>query len=232
MTAELAILKYTDDLGRILTIPLTATQIQKWFECFENHKPFIVYVSDQYRGVNPSKIIDWTIAGVSEDLKSMERTHIADITWESMKPIVKQEKELPSTSKEDTSDNLVQNEKTPPLETETVLTENKLDTPNGRVSYKKETLFKVECKCGEEYTFYNFRRSTRSGCKSCNQIVVVDYSVGLIETDRGEAWLMTNKYWVDKQPHPDDQIKETPTNDFKTDVIKNALNKWSAKNLK
>ncbi|MCW3793841.1 hypothetical protein OM416_19805 [Paenibacillus sp. LS1] len=232
MASELAVLRYTDDLGRTLTIPLTVSQIQEWFECFENHKPFIVHLSDQIRGVNPSKIIDWTIAGVSPDLKSMRRTSVADITWESGKPIVKQERVLPSTSKENIPESSVLNE-TPPLKTGPTITEETTDTSNGKIFHKKETLFKVECKCGEEYTLYNFRRSTRSGCVHCNQIVVVDYSPGLIETDQGEAWLMTNKYWVRKQTHPDDEVKETlPSTDFKTDVMKNELTKWSAKNQK
>ncbi|MFX3643365.1 MAG: hypothetical protein ACE3L7_32735 [Candidatus Pristimantibacillus sp.] len=237
MASELAILRYTDDLGRTLTIPLNATQMREWFECFRNEEPFIVYVDHQFRGVNPTKLIDWTIDGVSSDLKSLGNSSVEDLTWESLRPRLKPTKALPETTVPSTtvdSKVIVSSvpDETPSTDKTTTLNvpEKESESSNEKPTIKKNTLFKIECKCGKTYTIYYHSRSTKYFCKHCNEIVFVDYSAGKIQTEEGEAWLMTNTRYVVRQPHPDDVTIPYPQNTQLTNGISDALDKWREKN--
>lgn len=229
MASELAILRYTDDLGRTLTIPLNISQIKEWFMCFENNNPFIAYVSNEYRGVNPSKVIEWTIEGVSSDLKSLGNSCVADLTWGDMKSKLKQNKTVPEESvpsKTDDSKVMESSVRDQPPSADT--------TSTGKAPLlhdsKKNTLYKVECKCGENYLLYYYNRSTKNYCKQCKQIVFVDYSAGKLQTDEGDAWIMTNKRFVVRQPHPDDITMAYTENTKHTTGLSTGLDKWLKKN--
>ncbi|MFE6076704.1 hypothetical protein ACFVQB_19765 [Paenibacillus sp. NPDC057886] len=84
MKEDQVMLRYKDDLGAVGTIPLFRNQVQKWFNCLKNAQQVIVYIGSAYRGVNPNKIIDWSIENVSESLVSMKDTDPIDLTWASM----------------------------------------------------------------------------------------------------------------------------------------------------
>jgi len=56
--------------------------------------------------------------------------------------------------------------------------------------------FKVDCKCGTTYTTYSQYYTTKWYCSKCNEIVFLDKKKGKVATDKGDAWYMTNKYYV------------------------------------
>lgn len=180
MASELAELKYVNELGETLTVPLNEAQMKKWFECFSNQQPFMEYVNNEFIGVNTSRVVNWTISDVTQDLESLggsEQTNISD------------------------------------------------EKPTG----KKNTLFKIECKCGKDYTHYNHSRSTKYYCRHCNEIVFVDYDAGKIQTPKGAAWLMTNRRFVVRQPHPDDVTKPYSETTVHENSISSAIDKWRKK---
>ncbi|WP_138493407.1 hypothetical protein [Paenibacillus pinistramenti] len=66
-------------------------------------------------------------------------------------------------------------------------------------AYKKsELLIKVECKCGASYLTNSPLKRTKWYCSECNEIVFLDMKKGLIETPKGQAHYMTNKYFVER----------------------------------
>jgi len=58
--------------------------------------------------------------------------------------------------------------------------------------------FKVDCKCGTTYTTYSQYYTTKWFCSKCKEIVFMDKKKGKVPTDKGEAWYMTNKYFVER----------------------------------
>ena len=56
--------------------------------------------------------------------------------------------------------------------------------------------FKVDCKCGTTYTTFSQYYTTKWYCSKCNEIVFLDKKKGKVLTDKGDAWYMTNKYFV------------------------------------
>lgn len=70
-------------------------------------------------------------------------------------------------------------------------------------AYKKnEILIKVECKCGASYLTESPLRRTKWSCGECNEIIFLDHKKGQIETPRGLAYYMTNKYFVERNTSP------------------------------
>lgn len=56
--------------------------------------------------------------------------------------------------------------------------------------------FKVDCKCGTTYTTFSQYYTTKWYCSKCKEIVFLDKKKGRVPTDKGDAWYMTNKYYV------------------------------------
>ncbi|CAJ1314465.1 hypothetical protein PO903_19690 [Paenibacillus sp. PK4536] len=68
-------------------------------------------------------------------------------------------------------------------------------------AYKaNEILIKVDCKCGTAYTTDSPFMRTKWYCTKCKEIVFLDPKKGKVETSRGEAFYMTNKYFVERAP--------------------------------
>ncbi|KAF6564084.1 hypothetical protein G9G63_12195 [Paenibacillus sp. EKM202P] len=62
-----------------------------------------------------------------------------------------------------------------------------------------KTLIQVECKCGASYIEESPHKRTKWSCKECNNIVFLDRKKGMVDTNIGKAWYMTNKYYVERQ---------------------------------
>lgn len=58
--------------------------------------------------------------------------------------------------------------------------------------------FKVDCKCGTTYTTFSQYYTTKWFCSKCKEIVFMDKKKGKVPTDKGDAWYMTNKYFVER----------------------------------
>lgn len=58
--------------------------------------------------------------------------------------------------------------------------------------------FKVDCKCGTTYTTFSQYYTTKWYCSKCKEIVFLDKKKGRVSTDKGDAWYMTNKYYVSR----------------------------------
>lgn len=70
-------------------------------------------------------------------------------------------------------------------------------------AYKKnEILIKVECKCGASYLTTSPLKRTKWYCSKCNEIVFLDSKKGQVETPKGPAYYMTNKYFVEREATP------------------------------
>ncbi|WP_223066565.1 hypothetical protein [Paenibacillus caui] len=66
-------------------------------------------------------------------------------------------------------------------------------------AYKKnELLIKVECKCGASYLTNSSLKRTKWYCSKCNEIVFLDSKKGLVDTPKGPAHYMTNRYFVER----------------------------------
>ncbi|ANS77184.1 hypothetical protein AWM70_10175 [Paenibacillus yonginensis] len=66
-------------------------------------------------------------------------------------------------------------------------------------AYKKsELLIKVDCKCGASYVTHSPLKRTKWYCNECNEIVFLDMKKGLVDTPKGPAHYMTNKYFVER----------------------------------
>ena len=69
-----------------------------------------------------------------------------------------------------------------------------------REAYKTtEVLIKIDCKCGTSYVTESPYRRTKWYCTKCKEIVFFDHKKGMIETTRGDAYYMTNKYYVSRE---------------------------------
>lgn len=54
------------------------------------------------------------------------------------------------------------------------------------------------CKCGETYNeeIYQFR--TKSSCSQCHSMVFLDRKIGRVETEKGNAWYLTNRDYAER----------------------------------
>ncbi|MGW8958967.1 hypothetical protein [Paenibacillus sp. NPDC055715] len=67
-------------------------------------------------------------------------------------------------------------------------------------AYKStETLIKVDCKCGTSYVTESPFKRTKWYCTKCREIVFLDNKKGMVDTSRGKAHFMTNKYFVERE---------------------------------
>ncbi|MEC0089902.1 hypothetical protein [Paenibacillus macquariensis] len=71
------------------------------------------------------------------------------------------------------------------------------------VAYRQQSeerlLIQVDCKCGASYEEGLSKYRTKSSCKECNSLVFMDRKVGIVDTVKGKAWYMTNKYYVERE---------------------------------
>ncbi|MDO7905923.1 hypothetical protein Q5741_05760 [Paenibacillus sp. JX-17] len=68
-------------------------------------------------------------------------------------------------------------------------------------AYKQnEIIIKIDCKCGTAYITDSPYKRTKWYCSKCREIVFLDAKKGMVETSRGPAYYMTNKYYVDREP--------------------------------
>ncbi|KJD42658.1 hypothetical protein [Paenibacillus terrae] len=61
-----------------------------------------------------------------------------------------------------------------------------------------KTLIQVTCKCGASYIKESPYKRLKWSCEKCNNIVFLDQKKGMVDTQKGKAWFMTNKYYVDR----------------------------------
>ncbi|WP_025721416.1 hypothetical protein [Paenibacillus sp. 1-18] len=61
-----------------------------------------------------------------------------------------------------------------------------------------KTLIQVECKCGASYIEESAYKRSKWGCKECGEIVFMDSKKGMVDTVKGKAWYMTNRYFVER----------------------------------
>ncbi|MNP83355.1 hypothetical protein D3C76_1822720 [compost metagenome] len=57
---------------------------------------------------------------------------------------------------------------------------------------------KIDCKCGTAYVTESPYKRTKWYCTKCKEIVFLDAKKGMVETSRGDAYYMTNKYFVSR----------------------------------
>lgn len=62
-----------------------------------------------------------------------------------------------------------------------------------------EILMKIDCKCGTAYVTESPYKRTKWYCTKCKEIVFLDPKKGMVETSRGDAYYMTNKYFVTRE---------------------------------
>ncbi|MNW30384.1 hypothetical protein D3C74_72710 [compost metagenome] len=62
-----------------------------------------------------------------------------------------------------------------------------------------KTLIQVECKCGASYIEESVYKRNKWGCKECSDIVFLDSKKGMVDTEKGKAWYMTNRYFVERR---------------------------------
>ncbi|WP_440110497.1 hypothetical protein [Paenibacillus sp. QZ-Y1] len=66
-------------------------------------------------------------------------------------------------------------------------------------AYKStEILMKIDCKCGTAYVTESPYKRTKWYCTKCKEILFLDAKKGMVETSRGDAYYMTNKYFVSR----------------------------------
>ncbi|MBP1177418.1 MULTISPECIES: hypothetical protein [Paenibacillus] len=61
-----------------------------------------------------------------------------------------------------------------------------------------KVLIQVECKCGASYVEGSAYKRNKWGCKECGDIVFLDSKKGMVDTNKGKAWYMTNRYFVER----------------------------------
>ncbi|WP_311078198.1 hypothetical protein [Paenibacillus polymyxa] len=61
-----------------------------------------------------------------------------------------------------------------------------------------KVLIQVECKCGASSIVESAYKRSKWGCKECGDIVFLDSKKGMVDTTKGKAWYMTNKYFVER----------------------------------
>ncbi|AOK91782.1 hypothetical protein [Paenibacillus polymyxa] len=61
-----------------------------------------------------------------------------------------------------------------------------------------KALIQIECKCGASYSEESAYKRNKWGCKECSEIVFLDNKKGMVETVKGKAWYMTNRYFVER----------------------------------
>ncbi|ALS09890.1 hypothetical protein ABE82_26080 (plasmid) [Paenibacillus peoriae] len=85
------------------------------------------------------------------------------------------------------------------IQLETIPLENPKNDLQADSTYSKaETIMQIECKCGESYIIRSAYKKLKWSCKNCNSIVFLDRKKGLVDTEEGKAWYMTNRYFVDR----------------------------------
>jgi hypothetical protein len=66
-------------------------------------------------------------------------------------------------------------------------------------AYYTKELFQIECKCGEEYQKEYAPYTQKNSCTKCNEMVFVDRKRGKQPSENGPLWIMTNRYYVDRE---------------------------------
>lgn len=68
--------------------------------------------------------------------------------------------------------------------------------PEDTASKTSMVWFQIECRCGEEYLQKKIERVNWAACKNCQSKVYTDRSIGQKASEKGDVWLMTNRYYV------------------------------------
>jgi hypothetical protein len=66
-------------------------------------------------------------------------------------------------------------------------------------AYYSKELFQIECKCGEEYLKEYASYTQKNSCAKCNEMVFVDRKRGRERSENGLVWIMTNRYYVERE---------------------------------
>jgi hypothetical protein len=72
-------------------------------------------------------------------------------------------------------------------------------------------LYRVECKCGAEYFCAMNVGREKARCRDCQENVFADRHAEPVRTETGaKATLLTNRYWVEREPRPEQPVATTP----------------------
>ncbi|MDP4099361.1 hypothetical protein OIN60_21830 [Paenibacillus sp. P96] len=185
---------------------LSREDLELWKRCWESTANFIS--SDGRVGLNPSNISHWHVGDGHTEFftKPFPVTGEAAAAYESVgfkadKRVVKSEPATTSpATHHSTSSYLIgtDNKEILPLITPKYVDGIRNDYPE-ELEKEGDTLHHVECKCGAEYYFRRDRLQKISGCKNCNNPVLLDYSKGTHLSPLGWAYTVTNKYYVDRK---------------------------------
>ncbi|MNW47012.1 hypothetical protein D3C74_243310 [compost metagenome] len=78
------------------------------------------------------------------------------------------------------------------------IVESKADEQLTDAYSQHKILIQIECKCGASYKEESAYKRNKWGCKECGEIVFLDSKKGLVDTIKGKAWYMTNRYFVER----------------------------------
>ena len=174
---NLSIMTYTLNSGIKETVPISPTQIDEWIECFKNKEPYVLRNGAEIAGLNPLEIASFKV-------------HNKFSTYYSkIQPVRKDAVLVDNQNYRDESDDI------------TALAEafKKIDLNAVKELKADPELFLLDCKCGCYRSMMLGGYAHKIKCKFCNEYNYRDVSKGKVRCTAGEANLLTNKYYVDKQ---------------------------------
>lgn len=175
---NLSIMTYTLKSGIKETIPISSTQIDEWIECFMLKRPYVIRNGAEIAGLNPTEIASFKV----HNKFSTYYSKVHSISEEAGNIVDKE-------NIDETQDILALAEAFNKREI-TVVKDMPTTDPE---------LFLLDCKCGCYRSMMLGGYTQKIKCKFCNEYNFRDVSKGKIQCTAGEANLLTNKYYVDKQ---------------------------------
>lgn len=169
MEESSAKMTYTLNSGVKGNISFSKEQIQEWIKVYNEKGRYVTVIGDEIFGLNSELVADFKI----HNLSSVHREVIV----------------LSSLQEEPNNDSKYEqlaeayNEHRGTLNDEDV---------------KKPILLSINCKCGETYIEEIYKFRTKSSCSKCHSMVFLDRKIGMVETEKGNAWYLTNRYFVER----------------------------------
>lgn len=175
---NLSFMTYTLKSGIKETVPIGPSQIDNWIESFKNRTPYVIRNGDELTGLNPSEIASFKVHSKYSTYFNM------------MEPVRKEAVSINSPKEtEQIYDNVALAEAYKKREIYNTEEESKIEPE----------LFLLDCKCGCYKSIVFNRYLCKIKCKFCQEYNYRDVTKGKVSCVAGEAYLLTNKYYVDKQ---------------------------------
>lgn len=188
--SKLRMMRYTLNSGIKETAMLSQEDIERWRECFNKQLPFEYVHGKSIYGIAPSLVANWKI----EDGLTERYTHI--------EPFKQMEPNNSLGKYEEKSELLAaaynSNLKSQKLNTSKIVVDlseiSKLEVDRSEYPH----LYRIECRCKDEYYVYSKYPIKKSACRNCNKILITDYDLGefMDKFGAGLLKLSTNKYYV------------------------------------